>query len=74
MILSVKNPFVDITILSDFLYNSSTISGRSSLIKGSPPVILVKRDNYFSLPFVYIIIPNNKIKDKGNKTNNIIFL
>jgi len=41
IILSVKYPFVDITILSDFLYSSLTISGISCLTKGSPPVILV---------------------------------
>ena len=37
-----KNPLVEITIRSLFLYNSRTISFKSVLIKGSPPVILVK--------------------------------
>ena len=41
-IRSVKNPFVEITIRSDFLYSSRTISFRSVRINGSPPVILVK--------------------------------
>ena len=38
----MKKPFVEITILSDFLYNSRTISFKSVRIKGSPPVIFVK--------------------------------
>ena len=41
MILSVKYPFVDMTIRSDLLYSSLTISGISFLTKGSPPVLLV---------------------------------
>ena len=41
-IRSVKNPLVEITIRSDFLYNSRTMSFKSVLIKGSPPVIFVK--------------------------------
>ena len=41
-IASVKKPFVEITIRSDFLYNSRTISFKSVRINGSPPVILVK--------------------------------
>ena len=41
-ILSVKNPLVEITILSLFLYSSRTISFRSVRMNGSPPVILVK--------------------------------
>lgn len=41
-IRSVKNPLVDITIRSLFLYNSLTISFKSVLMKGSPPVMFVK--------------------------------
>ena len=41
-IRSVKKPFVEMTILSDFLYSSRTISFKSVRIKGSPPVMLVK--------------------------------
>lgn len=42
MMRSVKNPLVEMTIRSLFLYSSRTISFISVRIKGSPPVIFVK--------------------------------
>ena len=42
MMRSVKKPLVEMTMRSDFLYSSRTISARSVLMKGSPPVMLVK--------------------------------
>ena len=47
IILSVKNPFVEITIRSLFLYNSRTISFKSVRINGSPPVIKQNGPPYF---------------------------
>ena len=42
MMRSVKNPLVEITMRSLFLYSSRTTSARSARMKGSPPVMLVK--------------------------------
>ena len=42
IILTLKKPFVEITIRSDFFCNSRTISFKSVRINGSPPVMFVK--------------------------------